>query len=173
MFRSGSEIGLTRPSKWMVLISLRKVLICTSHRPILSLMMSFNADIYIAPLQVGLLRSAGATRRWQNGVMIFLGFVFIQVHGGPPPPRNGKHGAAQVECQPEAHRDTNRLVNEGKVPRCNWHCHRPVRRVKAGSASNLALLTRSFPRWRNSAVYLFDHRPVPCALPLKGYGMAG
>src|SRR6218665_2093637 len=67
-----------------------------------------------------------------NGVVIFLGFVCIQVHGGPPPPRNGKHGAAQVECQPEVHRDSNRLVIEGKVAQCNWHCHRPIRRVKAG-----------------------------------------
>src|SRR6218665_1386231 len=94
----------------------------------------------------------------------------MQVHGGPPtppPPRIGKHGAAQVEPQPEAHRDSNRLVIEGKAARCNWHCYQPVRRVKAGCRIQPGPADQIISSEAYLGLIPFDHRPVPCALPRR------
>src|SRR6218665_1130940 len=87
-------------------------------------------------------------------------------------PAMANMGAAQVESQPEAHRESNRLAIEGKAARCNWHCHQPVRRVKAGCRIQLALLTRSFPLRRISALSL-STTGRSHALCLVGHGTAG
>src|SRR6218665_1655735 len=76
-------------------------------------------------------------------------------------------GAAQVESQPEAHRDSNRLVIESKAARCNWHCHHPVRRVKAGCRIQPGPADQIIFPEADLSLIPFDHRPVPCAVPRR------
>src|SRR6218665_1677736 len=82
-------------------------------------------------------------------------------------PAMANTGAAQVESQPEAHRNSNRPVIEGKAARCNWHCHQPVRRVKAGCRIQPGPADQIISSEAYLGLFPFDHRPVPCALPYR------
>src|SRR6218665_2309450 len=156
----------------MGLISLRKVLICTSHR------------LHIVPYDVVDCRhlysasSSGATQnRWGYSLMAKwrCDLSWISLHTSPWWPSSAPQWQTwgHTDRVPEAHRDSNRLVIEGKVARCNWHCHRPVRRVKAGCRFQPGPVDQIISPEAELGRISFDHRPVPCALPLKGYGMAG
>src|SRR6218665_3836068 len=84
-------------------------------------------------------------------------------------PAMANRGAAQVESQPEPHRNSNRLVIEGKAARCNWHCHQPVRRVKAGCRIQPGPADQIISPEAYRGLIPFDHRPVPCALPCRAW----
>src|SRR6218665_3686690 len=87
-------------------------------------------------------------------------------------PAMANMGAAQVESKPEARRDSNRLVIEGKAARCNWHCHQPVRRVKAGYRIQPGPADQIISSERISALSLSTTSRYH-ALCLVGYGTAG
>src|SRR6218665_2251115 len=84
-------------------------------------------------------------------------------------PAMANMGAAQVESQPEAHRDSNRLLIEGKTARCNWHCHQPVGRVKAGCRIQPGSADQIISPEAYLGLIPFDPRPVPCALPRRAW----